>query len=101
MITDARLRELTEQIEHCKASIRAAVEHPFRVIKRQFGHVKCGALPRLGQERRVDGDAVCAEQSVDGAQASAGRDRISAPAVGAVAGKRSNTEREIARERRV
>ena len=39
-ITDARLRELTEQIEHCKASIRAAVEHPFRVIKRQFGHVK-------------------------------------------------------------
>ena len=39
-ITDARLRELTEQIEHRKASIRAAVEHPFRVIKRQFGHVK-------------------------------------------------------------
>ncbi len=39
-IEDETLRELTEQIEHIKASIRAAVEHPFRVIKRQFGHVK-------------------------------------------------------------
>ena len=28
------------QLEHVKASIRAKVEHPFRVIKRQFGHVK-------------------------------------------------------------
>ncbi len=27
-------------MEHVKASIRAKVEHPFRVIKRQFGHVK-------------------------------------------------------------
>ena len=39
-IEDKSLRELTEQIEHIKASIRAAVEHPLRVIKRQFGHVK-------------------------------------------------------------
>ena len=39
-IEDTELRELTEQIEHIKASIRAAVEHPFRVIKRQFGYVK-------------------------------------------------------------
>ncbi len=31
---------LAEQIERIKASIRAKVEHPFRVIKRQFGHVK-------------------------------------------------------------
>jgi IS5 family transposase len=30
----------SEQIERVKASIRAEVEHPFRVIKRQFGHVK-------------------------------------------------------------
>lgn len=29
-----------DQLEHVKASIRAKVEHPFRVIKRQFGHVK-------------------------------------------------------------
>ena len=32
--------ELTEQLERIKASIRAKVEHPFRVIKRQFGYVK-------------------------------------------------------------
>jgi IS5 family transposase len=31
---------LIEQVEQIKASIRAKVEHPFRVIKRQFGHVK-------------------------------------------------------------
>ena len=35
-----RIDQLTDQIEHIKASIRAKVEHPFRVIKRQFGHVK-------------------------------------------------------------
>ena len=29
-----------DKLEHVKASIRAKVEHPFRVIKRQFGHVK-------------------------------------------------------------
>lgn len=32
--------DLTDQLERLKASIRAKVEHPFRVIKRQFGHVK-------------------------------------------------------------
>lgn len=31
---------LTNQAEKIKAGIRAKVEHPFRVIKRQFGHVK-------------------------------------------------------------
>ena len=35
-----KLDALVEQLEHLKASIRAKVEHPFRVIKRQFGHVK-------------------------------------------------------------
>lgn len=29
-----------EALEKTKAQIRARVEHPFRVIKRQFGHVK-------------------------------------------------------------
>ena len=32
--------ELAGQLERIKASIRAKVEHPFRVIKHQFGHVK-------------------------------------------------------------
>ena len=35
-----RLGQLIDQLERLKASIRAKVEHPFRVIKRQFGHAK-------------------------------------------------------------
>ena len=35
-----RVDQLIDEIERLKASIRAKVEHPFRVIKRQFGHVK-------------------------------------------------------------
>jgi IS5 family transposase len=31
---------LLETAEKLKASIRSKVEHPFRVIKRQFGHLK-------------------------------------------------------------
>ena len=35
-----RERYYAERWEHCKASLRAKVEHPFRVIKRQFGYTK-------------------------------------------------------------
>jgi len=31
---------LMDKVEKLKASIRAKVEHPFRVVKRQFGYVK-------------------------------------------------------------
>jgi IS5 family transposase len=31
---------ILEKLEKTKARIRAKVEHPFRVIKRQFGYVK-------------------------------------------------------------
>ena len=31
---------MQEQLEQVKSKIRAKVEHPFRIIKRQFGHVK-------------------------------------------------------------
>ena len=31
---------ITDKIERVKASIRAKVEHPFRIIQRQFGHMK-------------------------------------------------------------
>lgn len=34
------IEALQEQLEQVKAKIRAKVEHPFRVIKQQFGHVK-------------------------------------------------------------
>ncbi|KQR13326.1 IS5 family transposase [Xanthomonas sp. Leaf148] len=39
-IGNARERKQVERWESCKASIRAKVEHPFRVIKRQFGYTK-------------------------------------------------------------
>lgn len=35
-----RLGRMKERMEKTKASLRARVEHPFRVIKRQFGYVK-------------------------------------------------------------
>ena len=38
--TERARRQLIDQLEQLKASIRAKVEHPFRVIKRQFGYVK-------------------------------------------------------------
>lgn len=31
---------LLDEIESLKASVRAKVQHPFRVVKRHFGHVK-------------------------------------------------------------
>jgi IS5 family transposase len=37
---DTPMGAILEKLEQTKASIRAKVEHPFRVIKRQFGHVK-------------------------------------------------------------
>lgn len=37
---EGRARKRVQKQEHRKASIRAKVEHPFRVIKRQFGLVK-------------------------------------------------------------
>ena len=36
----APMGAILDQLEQAKARIRAKVEHPFRVIKRQFGHVK-------------------------------------------------------------
>ena len=37
---EGRAKRTVEKAEKRKASIRARVEHPFRVIKRQFGYVK-------------------------------------------------------------
>lgn len=39
-VDDAKLREITEQLERATASIHMAVEHPVRLLKRQFGYVK-------------------------------------------------------------
>lgn len=37
---DKPLDDLIAQLERTKARIRAKVEHPFRVLKQQFGYVK-------------------------------------------------------------
>jgi transposase, IS5 family len=37
---DCQGQRLIDETEGHKASVRAKVEHPFRVIKRQFGYVK-------------------------------------------------------------
>ena len=37
---DTHMGAVLEKLEQTKASIRAKVEHPFRVIKRQFGYTK-------------------------------------------------------------
>ena len=37
---EGKLKAGAQRVEYCKARIRAKVEHPFRVMKRQFGYVK-------------------------------------------------------------
>ncbi len=39
-LPEGREKRAIEKAEKRKASIRARVEHPFRVVKRQFGYVK-------------------------------------------------------------
>jgi IS5 family transposase len=39
-LPEGELKDLTGWIEHLKAKVRAKVEHPFRVVKRQFGPTK-------------------------------------------------------------
>ena len=36
----SKVGQLTEKLEQLKASVRAKVEHPFRVVKLQFGYAK-------------------------------------------------------------
>jgi hypothetical protein len=40
LIKSAHDATIRERIEQLKASVRAKVEHPFRVVKRQFGFTK-------------------------------------------------------------
>ncbi len=51
-----RANALIDEVERIKASIRAKVEHPFRVIKRQFGFVKVRyrGLKKLGVVVELD-----------------------------------------------
>lgn len=40
LLSDSELGQMLRKVEKVKASIRAKVEHPFRVLKQQFGYVK-------------------------------------------------------------
>ena len=66
-IGNARDRRQHERWERCEASMRSKIEHPFRVLKLQFGPTKVRSRP--GKECRERHDAVYPIQSVDGAQA--------------------------------
>ncbi|PUE49825.1 hypothetical protein B9Z45_15515 [Limnohabitans sp. 2KL-17] len=50
--TDERDSEMyqTKNDKHCHAAIRAQAEHPFGVIKCQFGHSKTPTQPRCGEK---------------------------------------------------
>src|SRR6187399_2361853 len=50
-LPEGRARQRLEKKEHRKASVRAKVEHPFRVIKRQFGLAKV-RFRGAGEEHR-------------------------------------------------
>ena len=51
-IRNARERQQHERWERCKASMRAKVEHPFPVVKRQFGYtnVRYSGLDKNGAQ---------------------------------------------------
>ena len=53
------------EAEKLKAGVRAKVEHPFRVIKRQFGHVKV-RYRGLKKKHGAAHNPICAIQYLDG-----------------------------------
>lgn len=39
-LPESAYKQATQHLEYVKAAVRARVEHPFRVLKRQFGYQK-------------------------------------------------------------
>lgn len=37
---EGELKDAVKHTEHMKSAVRSKVEHPFRVVKRQFGYQK-------------------------------------------------------------
>lgn len=68
-----RIGRPLDYAERVKASVRAKVEHPFRVLKLQFGHRKV-RYRGLAKNTAV-ADAVCADEPVAGAAQAAGDGR--------------------------
>jgi transposase, IS5 family len=61
---DGKAKLRTQLVETQKASIRARVEHPFRVIKRQFGLLKVrfrGVAARTDRTDKLDQGGVITE----------------------------------------
>ncbi|MEJ5030344.1 hypothetical protein [Comamonas sp. MYb69] len=73
------LRLLKEKYEQTKASMRAKVGYPFRVIKQQFGVNKL-RYPGIAKTRQQAADNVGAGQSVVGLQEFEGGAGMGAPA---------------------
>ena len=69
---------LIDEAEKIKAGIRAKIEHPFCVIKRQFGFVKV-RYKRFEEKHRPTHHAVCVIEPVDGAHEVDGSRGMSAP----------------------
>jgi hypothetical protein len=61
------ITRVKRKIEYAKSQLRAKVEHPFRVINRQFG-LHQSALSWPGEEHRPAGNTVCVIEPVDGAK---------------------------------
>ena len=68
---------LVDKIEKLKASIRAKVEHPFRLNQMPVW-LRQGALPGIKEKHAAAQNAVCAVELVDGAPSVAGRTGMSA-----------------------
>lgn len=74
---EGELKDAVKHTEHMKAAVRSKVEHPFRVVKRQFGYQEVRFKGLL--KDRPDTHAVRAIESVDGATNVAGFCRGGAP----------------------
>ena len=57
---------MIDKLEKLKAGIRAKVEHPFRILKRQFGYQKV-RYRGAEEEHAADQDTVCAGEPMEGA----------------------------------
>jgi len=67
--------KIKREIERVKAQTRVKVEHPVRVIKRQFGYVKT-TVPWLSEKHRPSRHTVCTVEPMAGAQKTDGYGEI-------------------------
>ncbi len=85
----SNMGRMLESYERAKASLRARVEHAFRVIKRQFGFTKVRYRGLAGEEHGAIEDVVYAGELVEGSPSFDGDGRIGAPEIGEGGPKRA------------